>query len=43
MTDKEYLEFLNSLDENLIVYERFDFKFNNLEKYKKLKRICWKF
>lgn len=43
MTDREYLEFLNSLDENLVFYEKFDFKFNNLEKYKNLKRIYWKF
>lgn len=43
MTDREYLEFLNSLDENLVFYEKFDFQFNNLEKYKNLKRIYWKF
>ena len=43
MTDREYLEFLNSLDENLIMYENFDSKFSILEKYKSMKRTHCKF
>lgn len=39
MTDKEYLDFLNSLDENLIIYENFKLKFIILEIYKKLNKI----
>lgn len=43
MTEKEYLEFLNSLDENLVDYEKFNLKFINLKKFKNIKRIYWKF
>lgn len=43
MTDREYLEFLNSLDENLIMYENFELKFNIFKKYKSMKRTHCKF